>query len=368
MPISSRLRLGQDIHAVVRLELFVVAAVSAILATRGYLILMDYPQLGSDGLHIAHMLWGGLLMLVSHVLLLGFIGPRVKELAAFLGGVGFGLFIDEVGKFVTADNDYFFQPSFAIMYVIFVALVLVMHWMSERPRHNPATDLANATVIAAAGQLRGLNHVARTEARQLVDAARTHGANDRAVAAVQELIEASPAARHRAGRYAALRQHVLRVVRTIVRSRAAYVAVGAVLAIQAIDPLVDLFRIFLDQDYGNITTIRVIRLGWALLTTGVIVAGFLYWRRDQQRGLRAFRYAVLFNILIGQVFNFAVRELDALPGVVVNLVALAVLNYRLRLLENPPPEPAGVEPPDVTPHERASGTSSSAPGPPVSDR
>src|SRR6188508_1839525 len=88
---------------------FLVSAVGAILVIRTYLHLSGYPQIGGGGLHIAHMLWGGLLMLVALVLLLGFLNQRAQWAGAILGGIGWGTFLDELGKFITRDNNYFFQ-------------------------------------------------------------------------------------------------------------------------------------------------------------------------------------------------------------------------------------------------------------------
>ncbi|TMD63865.1 MAG: hypothetical protein E6I91_12050 [Chloroflexi bacterium] len=87
------------------LELFLVASVSSILVIRSLLAASGYPQLGGGNLHIAYLLWGGLLMLVALVVLLAFLGRRIQLLAAFLGGIGFGAFLDELGKFITHDTN-----------------------------------------------------------------------------------------------------------------------------------------------------------------------------------------------------------------------------------------------------------------------
>src|SRR6185503_20062274 len=93
--------LARDIDANAYLETLLVAAVTSVLLTRLYLHMSGYPQLGSGPLHLAHLLWGGLLMLVALVLLLASLGKRLKHVAAAVGGLGFGLFVDEIGKFVT---------------------------------------------------------------------------------------------------------------------------------------------------------------------------------------------------------------------------------------------------------------------------
>ena len=103
---------------------FVLTTVVTIVVTRGYLQLAGFPQIGGETLHVAHVLWGGLFMAVAMVLLLSFAGPVIRAPAAFVGGIGFGLFIDEVGKFLTQDNDYFFRPAPMIMYATLVVLVI----------------------------------------------------------------------------------------------------------------------------------------------------------------------------------------------------------------------------------------------------
>src|SRR5260221_5496527 len=110
---------------------------------RFFLALTGFPQLGGHGLHIAHMLWGGLFMLASLVALLAFLGRRVQRIAAIVGGIGFGTFIDELGKFITSDNDYFFRPTISLIYCIFVLLFLLGRRIEERAPFSRRELVAN---------------------------------------------------------------------------------------------------------------------------------------------------------------------------------------------------------------------------------
>jgi len=129
------------------LEMMLVFAVATIFVIRAFLALTNYPQLGGDGLHIAHTLWGGLGMLVSIALLLSFWNPAMRQFAAALGGIGFGFFVDELGKFIAADVDYFFQPTIALLYILFIILFLAVRVLGSRSL-TAAEISANRNIIA----------------------------------------------------------------------------------------------------------------------------------------------------------------------------------------------------------------------------
>src|SRR5947208_2314979 len=155
------------------LETFLVSAVAAFLGVRFFLGVTGYPRLGGGGLHIAHMLWGGTLMVAGVLMLLSYLGQRIRRAAAVIAGLGFGLFIDELGKFITSDNNYFYRPAIALIYVVFVLLFL---WWRSLERHrvwDEQTYLANALMLLQDAALHDLDP---TEKYHLIRWLRQRGA------------------------------------------------------------------------------------------------------------------------------------------------------------------------------------------------
>jgi len=111
------------------------AAVVAL--TRLLLYLTGYPQLGGGALHIAHVLWGGLALFSAALLPLIYANRWAYPAGAVLAGIGMGLFMDEVGKFITQNNDYFFAPAAPIIYAFFLLSVL-LYLQVRRPRQREA--------------------------------------------------------------------------------------------------------------------------------------------------------------------------------------------------------------------------------------
>ena len=121
-----------------------ISAITTVLLTRVYLELTGFIQLAVGGLHIAHVLWGGLLLLVSNLIILTYHGKKIRILSAVLAGVGFGLFIDEAGKFLTSDNNYFFQPTIMLIYLFFIILYFIHRFFARQTHTDPKTLIYQA--------------------------------------------------------------------------------------------------------------------------------------------------------------------------------------------------------------------------------
>lgn len=326
-----------------RIEAFLVSAVFAILSIRALLDLTGYPSLGGESLHIAHMLWGGLLMLVALVLLLAFVGRGAQWTAAILGGLGFGTFIDEVGKFVTRDNDYFYEPAIAIMYVIFVLTYLgvrrVLHTASYRPEEYLVNALQEIGELARHDmdpeeQARALAYLERSDPRHpLVEPLRQ-------VLRTARLVE-RPAAPMALRIKRGLHRGYARIVRVRWFARALILFFAVQLGVK----LADGFGAFLAPEalQGQVGVLSIAALverlrglpvaGWGELFSTAIFTAFTFVGmvrlvvHSRLAGYYWFRRAVLVSILLGQVFFFYREQVSAVLGLVFHVFVLVALEY-----------------------------------------
>lgn len=107
------------------LLIMLLSFAASVSLTRLFLEITGYPQLGGGNLHIAHVLWGGLCLFIASLLPLILANRWVYLAGAISSGIGVGLFIDEVGKFITQNNDYFYPAAAPIIYVFFLITVLL---------------------------------------------------------------------------------------------------------------------------------------------------------------------------------------------------------------------------------------------------
>jgi hypothetical protein len=122
------------------LLLTLIAFAVSITITRMFLQLTGYPRLGAGSLHIAHVLWGGLLLFLASLLPLILVNRWALNLSAVLAGAGAGLFLDEVGKFITSTNDYFYPPAAPIVYIFFLLTVWVFVRFNRPAARDPRTS------------------------------------------------------------------------------------------------------------------------------------------------------------------------------------------------------------------------------------
>jgi hypothetical protein len=332
----------RDLHSGQHLDLFLVSAVSAVLGIRAYLRLADYPSVGGARLHIAHMLWGGLLMLAALAILLGFLGRRPKLWGAAIGGVGFGTFIDEIGKFVTRDNDYFYRPSVALIYITFVLTYVALRSIRPRQIATQQEYLVNALQEMEEVALKDLQAEERDRALQYLARA---DARDPLVAGLSELLRATAVAPAPApGRVARARRALVARYRDLTHHPAFVNALIAFFVAQLAVKLVHLAVLILDPEPYTTVATRLslmarqiegysvaewLQLGSSLVSAGFVMLGVAAIGRSRQQGLRMFQRSILVSIFLTQVFMFYREQWAGLFLLAFNLLVLSALNFMI---------------------------------------
>jgi hypothetical protein len=340
------------------LDTFLICAVLTILVIRTELYLTNYPQIGGHGLHIAHLLWGGLGMLVAQIMLLSFVTPAVRQVAAVVGGIGFGLFMDEVGKFVTSDNNYFFKPTAAIIYCVFITIFLVVRQLDRGWAFSPREYLLNAIELTKDVPLLRLGRERRRHALALLDRA---DPADPLVPHVRAMLDDPRALDERP---AWPGRRLVRRIRRELLERAehpgfekltvALIAVWVTLLVTQIVIVVWFTGTHLHRQQpfrlgGRITSVSLDSedrafVIWAVTLSTAVAAAFAVTGLVQLvRGLRrqAFEMlerALLVSIFFTQVFAFVHTQFEAVIGLLVDLVLfLMVRTVLTREIERRPP-------------------------------
>lgn len=317
------------------LDTLFVSAIATILIIRLQLWATNYPKLGGGKLHIAHLLWGGLAMLVAIVLLLSFLGRGRRHTAAFIGGVGFGFFIDELGKFITTDNDYFFKPAAGIIYVVFICLFLVIRSLAWRRRFTPEEYLANAIVLVSEVVDRNFTERDRDRVRALLERG---PASDPIMGPLQEVVdrlECRP--ERRPGR----------LVRSGRRLRAWYFRViakpwfpSALVGVFVVSTGVTLAEVAIDTGHvlDRHQQLHVITAGgvaFSIVACLLVGRGLIALRQEGRlAAYRWFDYALMVEIFFTEVFAFLENQFGAVFGLLFDLALLLTLRAMIHAEEH----------------------------------
>jgi hypothetical protein len=338
-------------------EIFLVSAIGTILVIRTQLWATNYPQLGGSGLHIAHLLWGGVFMVLVIGALLTYLGRSMRQPAAIVGGVGFGFFIDELGKFITSDNNYFFEPTAALIYLIFIGLFLLSRWMQRRRGLTSREYVSNALDLVGEAARHDFDVREKRKALELLDRA---DQDDPMVPAVRDLIHRVDTIPAPEPSWLTRRARVVRdwYFRLVERPRfrrwiGLIFGVWALLSILAVLALV--LSIGLDiegaregsasDEVGDLSVMNVASLVSSFGAAVLVLIGLIRLRDDDRLGAyRMFDRALLVQIFVTDVFSFIESQFSAVFGVSVNILLLLTLRYmisRERQLQRAMLRPAG---------------------------
>ncbi|TMK39292.1 MAG: hypothetical protein E6G56_11385 [Actinobacteria bacterium] len=312
------------------LDTFFVASVTMILVIRLQLWATHYPKLGGGKLHIAHLLWGGLAMMAVIVVLLAYLGRARRHVGAFVGGIGFGFFIDEIGKFVTADNDYFFKPAAAMIYIVFVLLFLAIRSIGWHRAWSPEECLMNAMELLAEGARHDLHEHDRLIIRKLLERADPSEPLVQPLRALLDEIECAP------------QRPPSRWRRRVHRARELYLRLiqrpwfpTALIAVFVASALVTVGQVALDaRDILNgdqpLRAITIAGLVSSLVASALVAVGVFKLRESRLAAYRYFDHALLVEVFFTQVFAFLESQFGAVFTLLANLALLVTLRMMIR--------------------------------------
>jgi len=355
---------------------FLISAVASVLAIRVYLQLTGYIAIDAGGLHVAHMLWGGLLMLIAILLMLTFIGTYTAQIAAVIGGLGFGAFIDELGKFITHDNNYFFQPAVALIYVVFVVMYLGFEIFKKRNKLSEEEYLINALELTKEAVHKDLDTGEKQKALKLL---RNCNPKDPIVKSVKALLHKFKTQPIKQGILSRTIQFWSKLYQGLIKKKwfagalVLFFIFHSIVALWNATSLIEGMRILVFS--ASIGTFFIFRLThkyyrfsllkkllyFAIISVAAIiffiflfnlklpalsimewgeflssasdgafvVAGIFIIRQSRLKAYRMFKYAILISIFLTQFFVFYREQVSAVVGLFGNILILFALQYMI---------------------------------------
>lgn len=322
----------KNIEAGDYLENFLISAVASILIIRVFLILTNYPQIGGGMFHISHLLWGGFLMAISIIGLLAFLHREIKNIASTLGGIGFGVFIDELGKFITNDNNYFFQPTIAIVYVIFILIFLLYKFFDNPEKITEKEYAVNALEMIKEAVLRDFDPEEKRKAVEFLKKSDPHDPIIKALNTIIAQIDALPP--KKMGFIAKFRNKIRHYYIKIIKSR---LFAKFIITFSAVASILNIVLVAIKIMPEPTFTHLGILFSSSVSGFFVILGIYFITRSRRLAAYEMFKIAVLISIFLTQFFLFFEDNLSAITRFVISIVIWSVLQnliHQEKLLKN----------------------------------
>lgn len=308
-------------------ENFLISAVVSLFLIRIYLRFTHYPHLGSGAFHIAHMLWGGFFMLAAMIIMLSFLSKTAFNIASILGGIGFGTFIDELGKFITSDNDYFFRPTISLIYIIFVLIYLLLKFIPQYRKISQKEYLINTIEVIKES---AINDFDIEEERRAVEYLQKCDPGHPIVQALTRLlsrIHTIPAPKP--GLLTKMKILLRKWYHIVAKSNLIISIIIFFLVFQTIDTVLNAAALYSIRQ--RLPFDQWGKLYASGLTSMFVIIGLLALRFSKAEAYRFFRIAILISILITQFFSFMRGQWIELIPLAANIFMYLVLNYAINI-------------------------------------
>jgi uncharacterized membrane protein YwzB len=333
-------------------QLMVIVLVSCALTvalTRLFLVLTGYPQIGNSTFHLAHALWGGLALFLAAIMALVVHNRGAVVIVALLTGVGFGLFVDEVGKFITQKNDYFFPLAAPIVYACLLLILLLTELARRHQLRSPRAHLLAAISLSQTIADGTATKTEITAMENHIRQART-GSLDDASAGLLNGIETSMALADQVDEPFAFAGRALRRIRRAIaawlpanRARRLVRIAMAVFCVLGLVQLLLLVGVTVspqglrqaltlrvrDQPVGDLGKI-VFLITWGLNAVVAVLAGITWWalrpgRLRRRLALSCGYGAMLLMLLLGNLLSSYVYQFAVLLEATFQVITLTLL-------------------------------------------
>jgi len=324
------------------LFLTLISFAGTVIATRSFLELTGYPRIGGGELHIAHALFGGILLFAASLLPLVLSGRSVYRATAVLGGIGIGLFIDEVGKLITSQSNYFYPAAAPIIYATFLLAAFVWARARRRADADPRSQLLTALQLLEESVEGDLQEDERLVLRTRLESAAKHATDAEQRRLASELLEFveskdlevvpdPPQHFKRIRRWWTARRHswlggrglrVVLVVALFVSGAQAIVALGAaVIQVSGINP----------GSSTRLFSLATLHLVLEAIAGLLLIAGATLLLMPQRRrlGVRLSTDGLLVALTLADLASFYLRQFAAIETALFHAALLAgVIAYR----------------------------------------
>jgi len=299
-------------------------SVLSLLLTRVFINVSGQYQLSFGVWHIAHVLWGGLFLLGGIITLVAWHGETARKMGAIFSGIGWGLFVDEIGKYLTSDNDYWFRPAIILMYVIFVLLFLIYRKLEKS---NPISSKNLLYSILVRLEDVAEDDLEVSEKDQLLKKINTlikmkpWGNSMRLAMGLEEIVKSMETKNDKGkGRWSMWWDRTKTFSYKVFKRKFVKYLLAIYSIYFALDKVIDgirfwsspekvesIKRFYLNYDFFGRADLYMagFKLTFDLISGTLLLVGWYYFLKKRRgRGVTYFRWGLLVNILLASVFKF----------------------------------------------------------------